>query len=265
EELRQSNDQLVATNEYLQKAQRQLVESEKMASLGQLTAGIAHEINNPINFISGGVQAINAVTEEFLEKKDRTPEMLEATIRDIQDLMGSINNGVTRTASIITGLKNFASPSDDINDSMDVTECIENSVILMNRKIADHDISIEITYQHHSRIPASGTQISQVLINLIDNAIGALKNMDGPRHISIGTQELANELLIKVKDNGTGIPEKDQPRIFEPFYTTKEVGSGVGLGLSISFSIIERHKGKITFVSKSGEGTEFTIALPLSI
>ncbi len=264
EELRQSNDQLVATNEYLQKAQRQLVESEKMASLGQLTAGIAHEINNPINFISGGVQAINAVTEEFLEKKERTPEMLEATIRDIQDLMGSINNGVTRTATIITGLKNFANPSEEINDAIDVIECIENSVILMKRKMADHNIGLETNYHHHSRIPANSTQISQVVINLIDNAIHALKDINGARKITITTLEQADELLIKVKDNGVGIAEKDQSRIFEPFYTTKEVGSGVGLGLSISFSIIERHKGKLTFVSQSGVGTEFTISLPLS-
>lgn len=263
EELKQSNDELVATNEYLKKAQRQLVESEKMASLGQLTAGIAHEINNPINFISGGVQAINAVTQEFIESTERTPEKLESTIRDIQDLMTSINNGVNRTASIITSLKTFTSPSESIDTFINVTDCIENSIVLLRRKLADHDINIVTHYQHQSQVLANSSQLSQVLINLVDNAIHALKDVNGPRKIEVKTSEHNNELRIQVKDNGVGIDEKDLLHIFEPFFTTKEVGSGVGLGLSISYSIIEKHKGKISCVSKRGQGTEFTVVLPI--
>jgi signal transduction histidine kinase len=264
EELRQSNDELVATNEYLKRAQRQLVESEKMASLGQLTAGIAHEINNPINFISGGVQAMNAVTQQFMESKERTPEKLESTIKDIQELMSSINNGVNRTASIITSLKTFTSPSESIDTYIDVTDCIHNSIILLKRKLADHAIEMVTHYGHKARVLANSAQLSQVLINLLDNAIHSLKDVNGARKVTIQTSELKNELLIQVRDNGIGIAEKDIAHIFEPFFTTKEVGAGVGLGLSISYSIIEKHKGKISCISKAGEGTEFTISLPIS-
>ncbi len=263
EELRQSNDELHATNEYLKKTQRQLVESEKMASLGQLTAGIAHEINNPINFISGGVQAINTVTQEFLESKEHTPEKLKSTLRDIQDLMASINNGVNRTVGIIASLKTFTSPSEVINTYIDVKECIENSIVLLRRKLQDHEIQLTINYDHKAQVLANTSQLSQVMINLLDNAIHALRDVNGPRRIEVKTYEQGRELLIQVKDNGMGIDEGDTVHIFEPFFTTKEVGSGVGLGLSISYSIIERHKGKITFVSTLRKGTEFTVSLPL--
>ncbi len=263
EELRQSNDELHATNEYLKKTQRQLVESEKMASLGQLTAGIAHEINNPINFISGGVQAINTVTQEFLESNERTPEKLESTIRDIQDLMASINNGVNRTAGIIASLKTFTSPSEVIDTYIDVKECVENSIVLLRRKLLDHEIQLTTHYDHKAQVLANSSQLSQVIINLLDNAIHALKDVSGPRRIEVKTYEQGRELLILVKDNGLGIDESDIAHIFEPFFTTKEVGSGVGLGLSISYSIIEKHKGKITCVSTIRKGTEFTVSLPI--
>lgn len=264
EELQQSNDELLATNEYLKKTQRQLVESEKMASLGQLTAGIAHEINNPINFISGGVQAINSVTQEFIESNERTPEKLESTIRDIQDLMASINNGVNRTASIISSLKTFTSPSEIIDTYIDVKECVENSIVLLRRKLMDHDIDLTTHYHHQAKVLANSSQLSQVMINLLDNAIHALRDVNGPRRIEVKTSEQGRELLIQVKDNGLGIDENDLPHIFEPFFTTKEVGSGVGLGLSISYSIIEKHKGKITCVSTLRKGTEFTVSLPMT-
>ncbi|MFN7494112.1 MAG: ATP-binding protein [Cyclobacteriaceae bacterium] len=263
EELKQSNDELLAINDYLKKTQRQLVESEKMASLGQLTAGIAHEINNPINFISGGVQAINAVTQELMESNARTPEKLESTIRDIQDLMASINNGVNRTTNIISSLKTFTSPSVEIDTYINVTDCIDSAIILLKRKMADHEIGLSTSYHHHSQVLANSSQLSQVIINIVDNAIHALKAVNGVRTISIQTLEQNNELHIRLKDNGTGISEKDQAHIFEPFFTTKEVGAGVGLGLSISYSIIEKHKGNISCVSKMGEGTEFTISLPI--
>lgn len=263
-ELLQINHELIAANEHLQKTQRQLVESEKMASLGQLTAGIAHEINNPINFISGGVEAISSVTNEFLNSKERSPEMLEATIRDIQELMSSIKNGVNRTAGIISSLRSFSSPSESTTVEMNITECIENALVLLQRKAVDHRISIERNYQHHNKAVGNPSQITQVILNLIDNSIYAMDKVAEPRVITITTYEQGEELVLKVKDNGEGIPEQSQPHVFEPFFTTKEVGAGVGLGLSISYSIIEKHKGKITFTSKPEEGTEFTIKIPLT-
>ncbi|NOS90712.1 MAG: GHKL domain-containing protein [Cyclobacteriaceae bacterium] len=262
EELRQSNDELMAVNEYLKKAQRQLVESEKMASLGQLTAGIAHEINNPINFISGGVQALEVLQNELMESHNKSTEEIQQAKQDIQDLMNSIHNGVTRTADIIKSLRTFSSPVEGIDAHADILESIESALILTGSKIVDNGIVVEKKIEHHSRAKANSPQISQVVINLIDNSIHALKSLDGKKHISIVSFETENQIIIKVKDNGSGIPLENQPHIFEPFYTTKEVGAGTGLGLSICYAIIEKHKGSLTFVSKPGEGTEFTIALP---
>lgn len=264
EELQQTNDELITINEHLQKTQLKLVESEKMASLGQLTAGIAHEINNPINFIFGGVQAMNSVTQELINSKDHSPEKFESAIREIQDLMASINNGVNRTANIISSLKTFTSPSENIDTYIDVRECMESSIVLLKRKLADHNVTIVRKFEHKSRVLANAGQLSQVFINLIDNAIYALKDVKGAREISITTSQQEGELSVRLRDNGTGISPESLSHIFEPFYTTKETGAGVGLGLSISFSIIEKHKGKIACVSKKGEGTEFTVTLPIS-
>jgi signal transduction histidine kinase len=265
EELRQSNDELSATNDYLQKAQRQLVESEKMASLGQLTAGIAHEINNPINFISGGVQALEVLQNEIIENKNLTDAELIQTKKDIKELMNSISNGVTRTAGIIKSLKVFSSPSEEIDSHINVIEPINNSLVLVGSKLADENISVQKDFQHHSTAKANSPQISQVLINLLDNSIHALRKNTGNKIISIHTLETKDEVIIKIKDNGSGIPEQLQHHIFEPFFTTKEVGSGTGLGLSVSYSIIKRHNGKLSFVSSPSEGTEFTVALPKGV
>jgi signal transduction histidine kinase len=262
EELRQSNDELMATNDYLQKAQRQLVEAEKMASLGQLTAGLAHEINNPINFISGGVQALEGLQNEIFENNDLTREEIDQAKQDVKALMKSITNGVTRTAGIIKSLKVFSSPSEDIDSLINVLEPIENSLVLVGSKLANENISVERDFQHQSAAKANSSQISQVLINLLDNAIHALQRNTGKKIISIHTLETKDEIIIKIKDNGSGIPEQVQHHIFEPFFTTKEVGAGTGLGLSVSYSIIKRHHGKITFVSTPSEGTEFAVALP---
>jgi signal transduction histidine kinase len=261
EELKQNNDELLATNEHLVETQKQLVESEKMASLGQLTAGIAHEINNPINFISGGVQALEILQNELLDGKTLTPDEVQ-TRQDINDLLKSINNGVSRTADIVKSLKTFSSGSKEFDKQTDVKYAIESAVVLVNSKIIENRISLNKDFQHTSYVTANSPQISQVIINLLDNSIYALRKKTGERIISIRTIEAEKEVIIKVKDNGEGIPDEARNHVFEPFFTTKEVGSGTGLGMSICYSIIKNHKGKISFESSPNEGTEFTIALP---
>jgi signal transduction histidine kinase len=265
EELQRSNEELLTTNDYLKKAQKQLVESEKMASLGQLTAGIAHEINNPINFISGGVQALWSVQKElFARGPSMPPEVLAQIENDTFTLMQSINNGVSRTAEIIRSLRTFYSPDEtiDAHGKVNVKDCIESSLVLLGSKINRENIIVTKDYQHRSGAKANSSQISQVLINLLDNAIYELAKIDKARQILITTRESDAEISIKIKDNAGGIPEEIQGHIFEPFFTTKKVGSGTGLGLSLCYSIIVKHKGKIFFTSTPGEGTEFTITLP---
>jgi C4-dicarboxylate-specific signal transduction histidine kinase len=263
-ELEVYKNELLATKQCLQKAQHQLVESEKMASLGQLTAGIAHEINNPINFISGGVQALEILQNEIFGCQEPTAEPLSSAKEDLKELMKSINNGVSRTATIIKSLKTFSSPIDTIDTEgrMDVKECTENALILVGSKFIENSIIVKKNFTHRSGAKGNSSQISQVLINILDNSIYALLKTSQEKILNINTHETEEDVVIKIKDNGTGIPSQAQCHVFEPFFTTKEVGSGTGLGLSICYSIIEKHNGKISFVSSEGMGTEFTIMLP---
>lgn len=261
EELRQSNDELIATNEYLQKTQRQLVESEKMASLGQLTAGLAHEINNPINFISGGVQALESLSDSLVESKNLSEEQIASIKADMKDLINSINNGVSRTAAIVNGLKVFSNAGEDTNALLDVTEPIENALLLVSNRLKQNQISVIKEFHHQSYVKASGSHISQVLINMLDNSIRALASVEGEKIIRISTEETKDHILIKLRDNGEGIPSELHDHIFEPFFTTREVGSGAGLGLYICYSLVAKNNGKITFVSQQGAGTEFSILL----
>ncbi|MBS1505450.1 MAG: GHKL domain-containing protein [Bacteroidetes bacterium] len=259
--LKQNNDELTVTNENLIKAQKQLVESEKMASLGQLTAGIAHEINNPINFISGGVQALTQLQNDLLAGKTLTQEEKQ-TQEEINELIKSIKNGVTRTVNIIKSLRTISHSSPEINTSIPITEALDNALVLLHGKIVNQGVSLKKDFQHRSLVKANSPQLSQVFINLLDNAIYAVKNKNGERIITIATRETAKDLVITIEDNGCGIPDGAKSHVFEPFFTTKEVGSGTGLGMSICYSIINNHKGTITFESELDKGTVFTITLP---
>lgn len=267
EELRSTNEELHSTNEKLVSTQKQLVASEKMASLGQLTAGIAHEINNPINFISGGVQALHILHQELFEQGAKmSPEELNERRQEIAQLMSSMTNGVMRTANIIKSLREFSSPVDSISDEarINIHEPIENALVLLARKISDAQIKVDKEFAATSTIKANPSQLSQVFVNLIDNAIFALSSKTGDRNLTLRTFETESDLTITISDNGGGIPEAVQPRIFEPFHTTKDVGQGTGLGLFICYSIIQKHGGSISFVSNSS-GTTFEIRIPKSL
>ncbi|MBS1506514.1 MAG: GHKL domain-containing protein [Bacteroidetes bacterium] len=263
EELNSTIEELNSTNDKLVTTQKQLVASEKMASLGQLTAGIAHEINNPINFISGGVQALDILHKELFDQgATLSPQELEERKQEIAQLMGSMTNGVMRTATIIKSLRQFSSPSETIGEEpVDIHESIENALLLLSSKLTDARVAITKECTAITKVKVNPAQISQVFINLIDNAIFALSEKNGDRTIRIGTLENAGNIIIIIADNGGGIPEAIQPRIFEPFYTTKEVGKGTGLGLFICYSIIQKHGGNIAFTSDPN-GTSFEISIP---
>jgi len=265
-ELKSSNEELKATNDSLLMTQRKLVASEKMASLGQLTAGIAHEINNPINFISGGVQALSELQHDLKNKGHLlSKEELQVKNNEIEELMISIMNGVNRTSDIIKSLREFSSPYDELDDTActDVPECISNSLLLLNSRIKDAGIVVTTDFAVHSYAHAISAQVSQVIINLVDNSIYAVLQKSD-RQIKITAEETHREIVIRVIDNGTGIPADKQSHIFEPFFTTKTVGKGIGLGLFICYSIIQKQGGSLTFESNSN-GTTFTIALPKKV
>lgn len=266
EELKLGNEELSATNEHLLQMQKQLVEKEKLASLGQLTAGIAHEINNPINFISGGVQALEQLYDDLANRLPETPTgEIEEMKAEAKNLMTSINNGVFRTSEIIRSLRTFSSPVDIIDESgqVDISDSIHDALTLLRDKTQKAQVQVHVQLGHTHGTKANASQLTQVFVNLIDNAVFALQKRAGERIIQISTSETNEQVVVKVKDNAGGIPPALLDRIFEPFFTTKQVGEGTGLGLWICYSIIEKNHGNITVVSNSTDGTEFKIVLPL--
>lgn len=262
----QQKEELRASLENSIRMQEQLMNAEKMASLGQLTAGIAHEINNPLNFINGGVSALIDLHNDALELlKVATPsnERVEQLAHELQSMTSVIQNGVNRSTTIIKNLRTFSSPVESIsNDSRTyLQKSIEGALSLLASKIKDARVTITTEADPTLVAHANESLIQQVILNIIDNAVQALEEKSGNRAIYIFTQEQDGTVSIHIRDNGPGIPAEYQRHIMDPFFTTKEVGKGTGLGLYISYGIIQKHGGKLTFTSSS-EGTEFMISLP---
>lgn len=235
----------------LQKAQAHVLTSEKMAMLGQFTAGVAHELNNPLNFISGGVSVLEEVTGKG--DKGATPEELQ--------ILKNIRNGVDRAIAIVNSLKVFSNPRSEVGvDSYaDLTECIKASLLVLQSKIKNEGVIVTTDFSACTVIGHSG-QLCQVFINLIDNAIHAVREMPkGKKTIEIRSQSLPGEAFVYVRDSGVGIPESVQSNLFRAFYTTKPTGQGIGLGLFICETILRGIGGSVGVASKVGEGTTFTV------
>ncbi|MCX6328602.1 MAG: ATP-binding protein [Bacteroidia bacterium] len=279
QEIEVINKELRKTLEDLKQAQTQLVQSEKMASLGQLVAGIAHEINNPVNFISAGVDSLTTNLEEIrqvldiyhkitadnvteklheIENLKQKVEYKEA-LREINKLIESIKNGTNRTTDIVRGLRTFSRLDEDILKMADLHEGLDSTLILLHNKYKNR-IEVIKNYGDIPHIECYPGQLNQVFMNLLSNAVDAI---DDKGSITISTSLSDSLIKISIKDTGQGIPENIREKIFDPFFTTKGVGKGTGLGLSISQSIIEKHKGTMTYISEPGKGTEFIIVLPV--
>lgn len=260
EELRSSLENLKITQE-------QLIHSRKMASLGQITSNIAHEINNPLNFISGSVQALEQSHRE-IAKLLKDPKLIDSEkVEEIDaesaSLFQTLRKGVERVTKIIYGLRVFSSPQTGELTEIPITDIIEMSLALLDRKIIDLRIQVERRFSDQKTVVyVNPAQISQVFLNIMDNAVQAMESNSDQRHLKIETKKLNGSIQVAISDNGPGIPEKLKEKIMEPFFTTKPVGKGTGLGLSISYSIIEKHRGSISFESEEGDGTTFLISLP---
>ncbi|MDW7694189.1 ATP-binding protein [Flammeovirgaceae bacterium SG7u.111] len=277
---RESREKLENINLELKHAQAQLIQSEKMASLGQLTAGVAHEINNPINFVYAGVSTLKTSIENFMqiinkyEKIDETiyngklVEVIEdikltkehlsydELKDDINLILGDISQGAIRTAEIVRGLRNFSRLDEEHLKMASINECLESTLVILKSQFKDH---VHVVKEYEKELPEVNCypgQLNQVFMNILNNAGQALHS-EGT--ITIKTVNLNEYIQISIKDTGHGIPEDLKNKIFEPFYTTKDVGEGTGLGLSISYGIIEKHNGRIEVKSKMGEGSEFII------
>ncbi|MCW7482230.1 ATP-binding protein [Leptospira kanakyensis] len=242
--------ELKQTLEELKERQNQLIESEKMASLGLLSAGIAHEINNPLNFILGGYFGVREILEGSNLVSEKTELYLEA-----------IKEGVDRTSKIVKGLNQFTRSGDSFDEHFDLHDILENCLTVLVHSLRDRILVVKDYYPHPLIVKGNSGKIHQVFLNILTNAIQA---MDADSGILGLKSFLRNEfVVIEISDTGGGIPEEFQNQIRNPFFTTKDPGKGVGLGLPIAYKIIEDHKGLIEMESIWGKGSIFRIKLPI--
>ena len=278
--LEKSYLEIKSNHDKIKQAQAQLVQSEKMASLGQLAAGVAHEINNPIGFVVsnfgtlreymgvisdycslGKVLALNASSDEskkMIEIDDN--EDINFLFSDIHNIMNDCDDGLRRVKEIVLNLKSFARGDEDTTESFSINQCIENTI-----KVVWNELKYKVTLhkeldEQAPFINGHEGQIGQVIMNMLVNAAQAMET-DGDIYIST----IKNDELVRIviRDTAKGMPQSVIDKIFDPFFTTKGVNEGTGLGLSISHGIIEKHGGRISVESEEGVGTSFTIELPL--
>jgi signal transduction histidine kinase len=293
EEIQAANEEVLATNEALEMQKRelqltlqnlkltqaQLIQSEKMASVGVLTAGIAHELNNPINFVSGNVKPLRRDIEDIFSIIEKYDDIIEIRgiadtfsevnalkekiefhflMKEVISLLEGIEDGANRSSQIVKGMRSFSRLDDEKPQIYDIHEGIDSALILLHNKIKDR-INIRKDYGEIKDIECYPGKLQQVFMNILTNSVQAI---EGKGEIFIQTISSDIGVKIIIKDNGRGMSAEVKEHIFVPFYTTKDVGQGTGLGLSISFGIIEQHKGNIDVISEPGKGTEFIISLP---
>lgn len=286
EELQSSNTHLSNTLQELKDTQIQLVEAEKMASLGQLTAGIAHEINNPINFVKSNIKPLQLDINDLMEvinayddlhgvPAEEVPSKLAAIDKlkkqidvdfvkdEIGSLVKGIREGAERTAEIVQGLRNFSRLDESEVKKADVHEGLESTLLLLKNNLPSN-ISIEKDFAANGEIECFPGKLNQVFMNILSNGIQAIKmkeHQSDHESIHLKTVDLGDRIEIHIKDSGIGMTEEVKQKIFDPFFTTKDVGEGTGLGLSIVYKIIQKHGGDIKVVSSPGEGALFILSL----
>lgn len=244
-------DQNLALNkamEDLKNTQDQLMQAEKMSSLGILTAGIAHEVNNPLNYISGGLTGLESFFDE--NKIDDKSTMF---------FLNSIKTGVERVSTIVSGLNKLSRNKETYAEDCDIHEIIDNCLVIIHSQL-ENRIEINKSYADAKVIVLGNVgQLHQVFLNILLNAIQSIEK-EGT--ISIRTKIQKGRIGVEIADTGCGIQQKDLSKVTDPFYTTKDPGKGTGLGLSISYTIVIQHKGHIEFISQPNEGTTVKIELP---
>lgn len=267
--------ELSDTHEALKRTQQQLLHAEKMASLGRLVAGVAHELNNPISFVLGNVHALKrngerlaayiaAVDAGQADAALRARLRIDHILADLPSLLDGTLEGAMRTTDIVNGLKRFSAPDRAERSPVDLNDVIARAIHWTSKGTAP---GFTVHWTPGAPLPVTGNagQLLQVLMNLVENAgdAGAAAGAQPPQ-LWIDARREAGMLRIALRDNGNGIAPDDLTRIFDPFFTTKPVGKGTGLGLSISYGIIEQHQGHLSARNHPQGGAEFVITLPLA-
>ncbi|MBV6621610.1 MAG: GAF domain-containing protein [Rivularia sp. (in: Bacteria)] len=297
--LRDTNKKLIYTLGKLKQTQVQLIQSEKMSSLGEMVAGIAHEINNPVTFISANIEYVNNYVSDLLdllslyqqyypepnaEIKSQAEEVdTDFLTEDLSKILSSMSAGAERIQNIVLSLRNFSRLDEAQKKPVDIHEGIDSTLSILQHRLKatlEHpEIKITKEYGKLPKIECYAAQVNQVFLHILSNAIDAIEekfhrkqqvtNLENKLTqlptIRINTNiSPENTILIRIADNGIGISEKIQPKIFDPFFTNKPVGKGRGLGLSISYQIIvKKHEGNLKYRTKYGKGSEFLIEIPV--
>jgi two-component system, NtrC family, sensor histidine kinase HupT/HoxJ len=275
-ELRRAYDELRQAHEDLKRTQQQLLHSEKMASLGRLVAGVAHELNNPISFVLGNVHALQRYASRlsrYLEAvhRDASPEELAALraglridriVADLQPLIEGTVEGAERTRDIVDGLKRFSAVEREGQRRFDLVPVVQRGVHWVAKGTA---AGFRVELELPAAIPVEGSpgQMQQVIMNLVQNAYDATLGRPEPR-LEVTARREGRDALLEFRDNGPGVEPENLKKIFDPFFTTKPVGKGTGLGLAISYGIVERHGGELTAANHPGGGAVFTLRLPVA-
>jgi len=290
-ELRKSKEETEQTLATLKETQAQMIQSEKMASVGQLAAGVAHEINNPTGFVSSNLNTLSDYQSDLsrlikrygklvadlkgimaseeccrpLSEQVEAIRALEAEIDidfildDTQSLIKESREGTERIKKIVLNLKDFAHPGEDKLQSADINECLESTLNIVWNELK-YKATVQKEYGDLPRVQGYPHQLNQVFMNLLVNAAQAIEQQG---EIKIATTADDAYVEIRISDTGSGIPEEILSKVFNPFFTTKEVGKGTGLGLHLAYNIVNKHNGTIGVESTVGEGTTFTIRIPV--
>lgn len=279
-EIKHANQALEEANAQLKQSQSTILQQEKMASVGQLAAGVAHEINNPMGFITSNLSSLQKYTGKLTDYLGQVGDLvgdhealqteikalkkkakLDFLLEDIEDLLAESMEGAERVKEIVQGLKSFSRVDQAEEKPEDLNACLETTIRMVWNEIK-YRASLDKDYADLPLVKCNAQQLNQVFVNLLVNAAQAIKE-GGEGKIQVRTRAQNDAVFIDVQDNGCGIPKENQSRIFEPFFSTKEVGKGTGLGMSIAYDIVKSHGGEISLDSTPGEGTTFTVAIPI--
>jgi signal transduction histidine kinase len=279
-------EKLSAALKTLQMAQAQMLQTEKMSSLGQMVAGIAHEINNPITFISGNITHIEKYLAELMTLIDLYQQHCSKSIPEIQEyiekcdfefividlpkLLGSMQEGANRIQAIVLSLRNFSRLDEAQLKRVDLQDGLENTLLLLQHRLkhtkSRSTIQVIKDFPPLPKVECYAGQLNQVFLSILSNAIEALEDATYSGIIWIATEATPSSVIIRIRDSGKGIPESVLSKIFDPFFTTKPIGQGTGLGLSIAHQIVVgQHQGSLSCVSEVSKGTELTIEVPISV